>query len=174
MPVNPYYYPNWSYQPTTTAYPNYQPVSTTPYQNPGYAPMYQPRTGNRVTTVHGIDGAKACRLGPNSAELLLDDSEPYVYLLTTDGVGYPTLERYRVTPEPIEEGKSVEIEKLNAEIRELRATIERMNDAKPDIQQPAIQQGQPEQRKPDGVGSQGGYDWGYQAPVRPDAGQSQV
>lgn len=163
--------------PVANSYPHYgwqsPAYSPGPYTPLGYPPANYtpPNRGNRIITVHGVEGAKACRLGQNEAALLLDDTDPYVYLLTTDGVGYPTLERYRVTPEPIEDASQTEVAKLKEEIESLKKTIERMNDAQPDIQQPAIQHGAQEQRQSDAVSPQGGYDWGYQAPVRPDAGQ---
>ena len=167
--------------------PSYVPTAWTPQgptwqQYPSYS-RYVPKppqvlTGNHVPEVDGINGANAFPMGANSAVLLLDKKDPYVYLKTTDDAGYPNVERYRVTPDPIEEVSQEEVAGLRAEITQLQKTIAELKEAQnaqSDIRQPAIQAtAQPVQAgQPDGIRPQGGYDWGYQAPVRPDAGQPQ-
>ena len=175
-----YAYPNWYYQPTTiTPQPPMLQTTAPPWSYPTrFAPKQPVLTGNHVPEVDGINGANAFPLGQNSAVLLLDKKDPYVYLKTTDDAGYPNVDRYRVTPEPIEEISQEEVSGLRAEIAQLQKTIAELKEAQnaqSDIRQPAVQAtAQPVQsRQPDAYGPQGGYDWQYQAPVRPDAGQPQ-
>ena len=101
---------NWNGMP---AWPTtgWTPQGPTWQQYPSYS-RYVPRpqqvlTGNHVPEVDGINGANAFPLGSNSAVLLLDKKDPYVYLKTTDDAGYPNVERYRVTPDPIEQRLSM-------------------------------------------------------------------
>lgn len=75
---------------------------TSPY-NP-YQPQYnfmQPTPNQmmqtqQVTRVNGRNGAEAFRMGANSSVLLLDETEPIVWLKQTDGAGYPTLTAYDI------------------------------------------------------------------------------
>ena len=171
---------NWNGMPAWSA-TGWTPQGPTWQQYPSYS-RYVPKpsqvlTGNHVPEVDGINGANAFPMGPNSAVLLLDKKDPYVYLKTTDDAGYPNVERYRVTPDPIEEVSQEEVAGLRTEIAQLQKTIAELKEAQnaqSDIRQPAIQAtAQPIQvGQSDGVRPQGGYDWGYQAPIRPDAGQS--
>lgn len=77
------------------AYPN-------PY-NP-YQPQYsftqpmtnQPMPMQQVVKVNGRNGAEAYRMGANSSVLLLDESQPILWLKQTDGAGYPTITAYDI------------------------------------------------------------------------------
>ena len=175
--------------PITAPYPNamapnwyYQPTQATAGYNPNPFQYRFPRE-EHVVRVHGIEGARAYALPPNpmppnSDVILLDDSEPYAYLVVTDGAAYPSVDRFKVTPDPVAETSQAEVDRLNDEIEHLKKTIAQMKEelhAEPDIQQPASPSRavQPTIQQPDAVRPQGGYDWGYQAPVRPDAGQPQ-
>jgi len=40
-------------------------------------------------------------MGPNSKILLLDEHEPIVWLVQTDGAGYKTVKPYNVTPREV-------------------------------------------------------------------------
>lgn len=84
----------------------------------GYNASYQPTMANpytpskvEVTRVNGKNGAEAYPLAPNSSILLLDETEPLVWLKMTDGAGYPTLTPYKITPyqpEPVVDTKTLE------------------------------------------------------------------
>ncbi len=59
----------------------------------------------QITRVNGRNGAEAFQLPPNSSIMLLDESQPIVWLATTDGAGYKTCTPYQITqyqpqPEP--------------------------------------------------------------------------
>lgn len=58
-----------------------------------------------IIRVSGENGAKALNLAPNSSALLLDETQPVVWLKTTDGAGYPTVTGYSISPLQTKEEK---------------------------------------------------------------------
>lgn len=65
----------------------------------------------RIVRVSGRPGAEAYQMAPNSEVLLLDETQPVVWLKTTDGAGYPRLTAYDISEhadEPTAEYKSLE------------------------------------------------------------------
>lgn len=57
----------------------------------------------QIVKVNGENGANAYQMAPNSSALLLDEKEPLVYLVQTDGAGYKSISAYTITkyiPEP--------------------------------------------------------------------------
>lgn len=67
------------------------------YFNPYQQPMsYGPK--QEVVHVNGRAGAEAYQLPPNSSALLLDENNPLVWLIQTDGAGYKTVAPYSITP----------------------------------------------------------------------------
>ena len=51
-----------------------------------------------VIRVNGEGGANAYQLMPNSSALLLDETAPIVWLVTTDGAGYKSVQPYEIKP----------------------------------------------------------------------------
>ena len=47
--------------------------------------------------VNGIEGARAYNLAPNSDKLLLDQNNPIVWFIQTDGAGYKTVTGYDIS-----------------------------------------------------------------------------
>ena len=68
--------------PTSYAYPN---IYNTPHLN-----------NQQIIRVHGRNGAETYQMLPNSSALLLDESEPLIYLAQTDGAGYKTITVYDI------------------------------------------------------------------------------
>lgn len=78
------------------------------YQNPfinpfGIAPQYQPPVpampaAQQVVRVNGENGARAFQIGANSSALLLDESGLMIWLVTSDGAGYKTVQAYDIAP----------------------------------------------------------------------------
>jgi len=65
----------------------------------GYPQMRQYGTQRQeVVRVNGEGGANAYQLMPNSSALLLDETAPVVWLVTTDGAGYKSMTPYKITP----------------------------------------------------------------------------
>ena len=78
------------------------------YQNPffsmyGLTPQYTPQPAmqtapQQVVRVNGENGARTYQIGANSSALLLDESGLMVWLVTSDGAGYKTVQAYDITP----------------------------------------------------------------------------
>ena len=60
--------------------------------------LYAGTQRQEVVRVNGRNGAEAYQMAPNSSILLLDETAPIVWLKTTDGASYPTLNGYVITP----------------------------------------------------------------------------
>lgn len=58
----------------------------------GNGPMQQ------IIRVNGENGARAFQMMPNSSCLLLDETNPIVWLVQTDGAGYKTTTPYKIEP----------------------------------------------------------------------------
>lgn len=83
----------------------------------GYG-MPSPKT--EVIRVNGRNGVNMFRMPPNSSALLLDENEPIVWLVQTDGAGYKTSTPYKIIP--FEPEKPVDVKSLEERI----ANLERM------------------------------------------------
>ena len=66
------------------------------YQTPySYNNLYQ-NHNQQIIKVHGRSGADLYQMSPNASVLLLDETEPIVYLAQTDGAGYKTITVYDI------------------------------------------------------------------------------
>lgn len=83
--------------------------------------FYNPQ---QIVHVNGENGARAYNMPmPNSSVLLLDENDPIVWLVMTDGAGYKTVTPYHIEPfvvEPEPDLKSLltRIENLEERINE--------------------------------------------------------
>ena len=85
-----------------------------------YQPPYQQPF--QITKVNGENGAKAFQMPPNSSIILLDESNPKVYIKETDGASYPKLSVYKLVPDTDE--KKEEEEKVSeGQIKKLEERI---------------------------------------------------
>lgn len=93
------------------------------YNSPYIAPVpadlrYNQPAKQEIIRVNGENGARAFRMAPNSSALLLDETQPVVWLSQTDGAGYPSLCAYRIEPfKP--ESNSNELEKRVKRLEEI-------------------------------------------------------
>ena len=77
-----------------------------PFLNPyGFQPQYQTMPQSmpvqQVVRVSGENGARSYQMGANSSVLLLDETEPIVWLKTTDGASYAIIINLSIpTPNP--------------------------------------------------------------------------
>lgn len=62
--------------------------------------MYPQYNGfnQQIIKVNGENGARMYQLPPNSSALLLDETNPRIYLIQTDGAGYKTINPYKIEP----------------------------------------------------------------------------
>lgn len=87
------------------------------YQPSFYASM----PTQQIIRVTGENGARAYQLPPSSSILLLDSTEPIVWLKTTDGAGYPTVIPYRI--EEVKPQHEVNVNDFDERLRKLEETI---------------------------------------------------
>ena len=97
-----------------------------PYGNPyadRLAAMQQSQAMQQrcdVVTVNGENGAQAYPLAPNSSALLLDESQPIVWLVKTDGAGYKTVSAFNITPhEQAQQPTNADLEQRIARLEEI-------------------------------------------------------
>lgn len=93
-----------------------QAVPANMYYQPPYQQSFQ------ITKVNGENGAKAFQMPPNSSIILLDESNPKVYIKETDGASYPKLSVYKLVPDTDTEIKE-ENDKSKDQIKKLEERI---------------------------------------------------
>lgn len=102
---------------------NYGGFNPTPTQNNfgGINAYNLPRYN--IIQVNGQKGAETLQMAPNSKVLLLDETDPLIWFVQTDGAGYKTVTPYSITPyqpappvdlNSIEQRLSALEEKINA------------------------------------------------------------
>ena len=69
---------------------------------PQYQPPVMPAAPQQVVRVNGENGARAYQIGANSSAMLLDESGLMVWLVTSDGAGYKTVQAYDIAPHKTE------------------------------------------------------------------------
>ena len=75
------------------------PFNPYPNINPAYLSNVNNNIhSNQIIKVNGRNGAEAYQMPPNSQVLLLDETQPLLWLKQTDGAGYPTLNAYDIEP----------------------------------------------------------------------------
>ena len=78
-----------------------------------------------IVRVNGRNGAEAYNLGPDSSALLLDNNDPIIWFISTDGAGYKTCIPYDISPHKEE---NTDINSLLQTLNSRLTTIEeRMN-----------------------------------------------
>ena len=68
------------------------------YMQPGIQQQPAQLPQRQVDRVNGENGARAFQIGANSSALLLDESGLMVWLVTSDGAGYKTVQAYDIAP----------------------------------------------------------------------------
>ena len=122
---------------------------STPYQQTAYPPP-TPTVPQRteVIRVHGEEGANAFMMAPNSSAIFLDETQPSVWLKTTDGAGYATVTGYDIIPKQrkdptiVAEEKPQEVDTFKEDVLARLDKLERMieNNAKQPYAQSTKQQ----------------------------------
>ena len=69
-----------------------------PFQPQPIQPAVMPAAQQQVVRVSGENGAKTYQIGPNSSAILLDESGLMIWLVTSDGAGYKTVQAYDIAP----------------------------------------------------------------------------
>ena len=106
------------------------------YMNPmntyGFGQPFQPQiqpvmpaAQQQVVRVSGENGAKTYQIGPNSSALLLDESGLLIWLVTSDGAGYKTVQAYDIAPH--KEKPAPDYNSLESRIKRLEDMINGRN-----------------------------------------------
>ena len=74
-----------------------------------------------IIKVHGYNGADAFQMGPNSQVFLLDDNDPLIWFVQTDGAGYKTITPYDVAPH--QTTPQIDVQSLETRVRALEEQI---------------------------------------------------
>lgn len=74
-----------------------------------------------IIQVRGQNGADAFQMAPNSKVLLLDETDPLIWFVQTDGAGYKTVTPYSITP--YQPAPPIDINALEARIANLEEKI---------------------------------------------------
>lgn len=133
-----------------------------PYGYPKPTSDFRPVPIKReVDRVHGEDGANAFPLAPNSSAIFLDETQPVVWLKTTDSAGYATVTGYSIMPIPKPDPSVVEVENpkpvdtfkedVMARLDKLERMIE--NNARQSYAQPTRQQSNTNSKQSNDSGS---------------------
>lgn len=114
-------------------YPNFNNPYTPQFNMQNITPK------NEVVRVNGRNGAETYQLPPNSSILLLDTSAPIIWLKTTDGAGYPSLQAYGITP--------IKENNYTKSIEDRLTRLEEIVNAEPDSRSVKSKQSNVENRK---------------------------
>lgn len=82
-------------------------------------------TRQEIVKVTGENGARAYSMSANSSALLLDENNPLVWLVQTDGAGYKTVTPYNITP--YKPKPEVDLSSIESRIKKLE---EQLSDVK--------------------------------------------
>lgn len=93
-------------------------------------PQMQSQQRMEIIRVNGEGGARAYQMPPSSNALLLDEANPLVWLVQTDGAGYKTVTPYTITP--YQAAPAPDLGSLEQRISRLEGIL---NGWKPDPQQ---------------------------------------
>ena len=85
----------------------------------GLYPNFQKQ---EVVKVNGENGARAYQMMPNSSALLLDENNPIVWLVQSDGAGYKTVSPYTITP--YHSAPTLDINSLDERLKRIEAIID--------------------------------------------------
>lgn len=104
-----------------------------PYQQQ-YSGSSAAAISDRIIRVSSVDSAKSLCLRPNSEVLALDENQPILYLVRSDGAGYNSVFAYDITEHIANKEKTneyitkAEFEELRKELNSVKSYIE--NDGK--------------------------------------------
>jgi len=79
--------------------------------------------------VNGRNGAEMYRMAPNSSAVLLDENNPMIWFLQTDGAGYKTITPYDITKHVDEPEKNENHEEIMKALTELDRRVGAIEEA---------------------------------------------
>lgn len=90
-----------------------------------------------VIKVSGENGARSIRMGRNSSAILMDIDQPIVWLVSTDDIGYKSVQGYKIEPLPNKE------QQVNDILSNLATAVGSINDRLSQIEE-VISNGKPD------------------------------
>lgn len=93
--------------------------------NGQFPTAYNSMLKQEIVKVNGENGARAFQLAPNSSVLLLDENNPIVWLVQTDGAGYKTVSPFSITP--YQPAPPVDLNDLKSRLERLEAKVNEPN-----------------------------------------------
>ena len=84
--------------------------------------QYQNLQKQEIVRVKGENGAKMLPMGPNCSAIALDEDNPIVWLVQTDGAGYKTVSPYSISP--YQPAPPLDINALDERIKRIEAIID--------------------------------------------------
>lgn len=117
---------------------NYQQMRSMMNQN--MINQNMPQTTSKIDRVNGREGAEAYFLMPNSEVLLLDTTNPIVWLKQTDSAGYGTVTGFNVVP--LKENADMsqnDYSELERRITEIEQLLDGMTYEQPESKQQNVQ-----------------------------------
>ena len=106
-------------------YQNYLNTPLPMTMNGQYPNTYSQVMRQEIVKVNGENGARAYQLAANSSVLLLDETNPIVWLVQTDGAGYKTVSPFSITP--YQPAPAIDVNSLEERISRLEAKINEPN-----------------------------------------------
>lgn len=101
-------------------YNPYNAFSNNSLYNPASAGLgYGQPAKQEIIRVNGENGAKAYQMPPNSSALLLDETQPVIWLKQSDGAGYSTINAYKIEPYIADTVVQLDLEKRVKRLEEL-------------------------------------------------------
>lgn len=108
-----------SFAPYNPQFPNYGNQYDMRYNS---FQQQMPMQKNEIIRVNGENGARMFTMQPNSSVLLLDENDPIVWFVQTDGAGYKTVSAYSIMP--YQQPASVDTKSLEERIKRLEDIID--------------------------------------------------
>ena len=105
-----------------------------------------------IIKVNGENGARAFQMMPNSSALLLDENNPIIWLVQTDGAGYKTVSPYSITP--YQPAPAIDLNDIDARLKRVEEKINESDNKSASIKPVSNQTDMAEYtivRKPSGI-----------------------
>ena len=104
---------------------------------PDFYPHSQDPPRCEVIKVSGENGARSIRMGRNSSVILMDVDQPLVWLVTTDDIGYKTVQGFKIEALPNKD------QQVNDVLTNLANAVEKINTRLTQIEE-VISNGKPD------------------------------
>lgn len=81
-----------------------------------------PNSRQEIVKVKGENGARMLPMGANCSAIALDEDNPIVWLVQTDGAGYKTVSPYSITP--YQPAPPIDLNSIEERLKRIEAIID--------------------------------------------------